>query len=296
VIRTEPELLNVVDWHGFDFRSTVQQIAARFPMVADYGVASSQIVPFRLRAPLLGEDWKIPVNRGLENDLPPFRYCHEFHPTQSARENHDRAETELRALLGPGESGLATNVYERNWRLGFFQIRVLTWPRELNLRSSNVFEGKNPHLWISANITIEPDFPFIDPVEDASMTLPIVLEQGPGYSTVCQSQVYARRNRVFSNLAEPVVGIESSDVVIRGVDRTVRVPLEQIRSVKHTRVTPGRFGGSSSLDIETVFLNRHSVTVYVAKGKETDSLDRVAKPFANAISKPLTIEEYSDDG
>ena len=296
MIQTEIELLRVLHGHGFDFSNTVREIAVRFPKELDYGVAGSEVVPFRLMSPLMGDFWKIPVNRGLEDDLPPTRYCHEFHPTRDPRQNHDGAVVLLRSLLGRGEGGPATNVYEESWTVGFFSIRVLTWPRELNQRSSNVFEGRNPNLWISANVSIEPEFPFIEPVEDASTPLRVLLRDGADYGLQCGSQVYARRNRVPARHDTREAGLEAGSFVIRTQDRTVRVPLGQIQSVKHTRVTPGRFGGSSSIEFETMFLNRHSVAVPVVNGGKTGSLDRIAGQLAAQIAKPLRVEEYSDDG
>jgi hypothetical protein len=296
VIETEAQLLELLFSHGFDFWSSVRDIAQRFPKRLDYAVSSSEIVPFRLRSPLLGDVWKIPVNRALEMDLPPLCYRHEFHPTRDPRQNHDEAEAQFTALLGAGETGISTNVYERNWRIGFFTIRVITWPRELNRTGHNVFEGKNPNLWISANIYIEPDFPFVEPAVDASAPLNILLQEGPDFTLECKSQVYARRNRVLANTATPMAGLHSDAFVIRTHDRSVCVPLAEIQAVKHTRMTPGRYSGSSSLDIETLFLDRHKVSVSVARGSHSDSLDRIAEPLAQALSKPLAIEEYSDDG
>ena len=296
MIETEEQFVETLFAHGFDFWSSVRDIAARFPKQLDYGVAHSDIIPFRLRRPLLGEVWKIPVNRDLDNDLPPARYTHEFHPTRDARVNHDAAEAQLTALFGPGEAGKSTNVYERHWRIGFFTIRVITWPRELKRPGNNVFEGKNPNLWISANIYIEPDFPFVEPTEDGSAPIHVLLQESAGCTLECKSQVYARRNRVFASANTRVAGVDLTSFVIRTYDRSVRVPLTEIQSVKHVRMTPGRYSGSSSIELETMFLNRHPVSVAVVRGAQSDSLDRIAAPLAEAIGKPLSVEEYSDDG
>ena len=104
MIAAEVELLEALGECGFDFTSTVCDIAARFPKELDWGVAHFEVLPFRLIRPFaqLGEIWKIPVNRDLEFDLPPLRYKHEFHPTGDARTNHDRAVKQLASLFGPG--------------------------------------------------------------------------------------------------------------------------------------------------------------------------------------------------
>jgi len=89
----------------------------------------------------------LPVQREYNLELPPVRYQHEYHPTGDAKTNHDLAEAALMKLFSDGEKGTSTNVYSREWKIGFFTIRVMTWPRELNNRGHNSFEGKNPYLW-----------------------------------------------------------------------------------------------------------------------------------------------------
>jgi hypothetical protein len=272
----------------------VRTIAARFPAQADWGVKSFQVVPFVLSTPFAGFDaWKIPFSGELDLDLPPQRYTHEYHPTADPRHNHDLAVAALTSWFGAGETGASSNVYERWWRVGFFKIRVMTWPRELNPGGRNEFEGRNPYLWISANVTIEPDFPFVERTEDASAPMEVLLEHP---LLGLESRVYARRNIVDGAADLRRAGIVGDAFVVRGSETSLRVPLGEIRAVEHTRVTPDRYSGSSKLAFETVFLGRHEVHVTIANGAQTDSLDAVAKPVARRLSKPLRVEEYADEG
>ena len=266
------------------------QLASRFPIELDWGVAGYRVVPFRLGQPFagLGDLWKIPVNRDVELDMPPCWYKHEFHPTEYARTNHDQAEAQLKAVLGEGAKGDAVNVYERHWKLGFFTVRVTTWPRELNSRGHNVFAGKNPFLWISANVTIEPELPYIERMEPLPMR---ILIQDP--ALVCQSQMYARRCRGTHPHA---AGLAGDLFVVTGGERTMRVPLSEIVRLIHTRLTPGRYSGSSTLALQGRYLDRHPVNVTVANGAATGSLDHMARDLATGLGKPLAVEEYSDDG
>jgi hypothetical protein len=297
MVSTEEQLMDLLRECGFDFTSNARDIAVRFPQEADWGVPSFQVLPFRLARPFagFGEVWKIPLNRGVEFDLPPTQYFHEFHPTKDARSNFDQALEPLTALLGPGRSGTSTNVYERTWPIGFFTIRVISWPRELNSRFRNSYEGHNPYLWISAKVYIEPSFPFVHPGEDAGAPMHELLVSSDTCRLICDSQVYARRNRVPAPPATLVAGIAEGALLIRAEDRTVRVPLEQIRKVVLTRITPGRSAGSSSISIDTVFLNRHEVRISIAAGAKTQSLDEIASRFARAIAKPFAVEECPDD-
>lgn len=296
MIDTEEQLLERLTRHGFDFWSTSAAIAQRFPIDKDWGHPSFPIIPFRLASPLAGEVWKIPVTRPVDIDLPPLRYFHEFHPTPDAHSNHQQAESLLRVLFGPGERGTSTNVLEMHWKIGFFGLRVITWPRELNRARNNGFENLNPYLWISANIYIEPEFPYIRKTENATLPMDVLIKENDEVSVRCDSSVYARRN-----LVPPVqqglkaAGRNSQEFIVRTDDRTVRVPLAQIRSVRHTRYTPGRSPGSSRLELTTTFLDRHEVPVLFAVGRGTYTLDWAAEYVSRALSKPFTTEEYEND-
>jgi hypothetical protein len=295
---SEEQLMEIFRGCGFDFTSTTREIAVRFPRVLDWGVQPYEVLPFQLTRAFAGFGplWKIPVNRDVEWNLPPTRYVHEFYPTKDVRENFERALQQLTASFGSGCSSVATNVYERNWRIGFFTIRVISWPRELNRESHNVFEGRNPYLGIAANIYIAPDFPFVEPTEDATQPMRELLVASEECKVVCDSQVYARRNRVAAAKDTLAVGLDADALLIRAEDRTVRVPLGQIEKFVLTRLTPSRFAGSCSLSLSAVFLGRHQVRVTVASGREAGSLDHSSNELARAIGKPLAIEEYPDDG
>jgi hypothetical protein len=297
-VSSEDQLMEVFRGCGFDFNSTAREIGVRFPKVLDWGVQGYEVLPYQLRHAFAGFGplWKIPVNREVEWDLPPTRYVHEFYATSDVRENFERTLQQLTTLLGPGRSGQATNVYERNWRIGFFTIRVISWPRELNQTLHNAFDGRNPYLWIAANIYIQPDFPFVDPSEDAGEAIRELLVPSASCKVICDSQVYARRNRAAAAKDTLVVGLVADALLIRAEDRTVRVPLAQIEKVVLTRLTPSRFAGSSSLWLNTVFLGRHQVRVPVVSGGEAESLDKSSNELARAIGKPLAIEECPDDG
>ena len=297
MISGEEELLTTLEDHGFDFTSTVREIEARFPKELEWGVPGFQVLPYRLLRPLagLGEIWKIPITRDVEFDLPPTRYQHSFHRTDDAKGNHNLAVAVLTPLLGGGKLSAATNVYGRCWRVGFFEIRVTTWPRELNRSGHNAFQGKDPYLWTSANVTIEPDFPFVRFSEDVREPLKVLLKPGNGYVLECRSAVYGRRNK--SRADEGMVGgLADSDFVIRGLDRSVRVALAEIQKVSHARLTPGRFSGGSSLALNALFIGKHQVSVPIATGEQTASLDQVARHLAERLGRPLSVEEYSDEG
>jgi hypothetical protein len=297
VIRTEEELIELLTAHGFDFTSTAGQIAQRFPIQLDWGLASFPIIPFELSRPLAGGlVWKIPTHGVYALDVPPRNYFHEYHPTPDARRNHDEAEARLTALFGPGEKGASVNVYERFWQIGFFRVRVITWPHELNRSLRNEFEGRNPYLWMSATIRIEPALPFIHKTEDATAPMRLLLTESADVSILCDSEVYTRRNRVPALTATHLAGLSvSNEFLVRTSECTLRIPLEQIQSLEHSRVFPARGPGHSDIYLNTMFLNRHPVRVRVFAGKETESLDHIARELARALSKPLSVDESEND-
>jgi hypothetical protein len=299
MVTNEQQLIDVFDTCGFNFTSNACEIALRFPNELDWGVARFEVLPFRLNRAFagLGSDWKIPVNRELEFDLPPTRYNHEFHPSGDVRENFDTAVAQLTELLGQGDTGKSTNVYERCWQVGFFKIQVISWPRNLNKTlGPNRFEGRNPYLWLSANVYIKPAFPYILPDEDATAPMKELILPSKSYRLICESVVYARRNLFLAPTGTIVAGLVPGAFLIRTENRSVRIPIDQIQRVVHTRLTPGRFPGSSSISLDTKFLNRHQVSVSVAVGAETLSLDQVASHLALAVARPLHVEEYPNDG
>jgi hypothetical protein len=67
-----------------------------------------------------------------------------------------------------------------------------------------------------------------------------------------------------------------------------------VRDIAVRFPTPAQFSGSSSLSLSALFLGRHHVSVAIANGDRTDSLDRVAPILAAAVAKPLTVTEYPD--
>jgi hypothetical protein len=295
MISSEEQLIDVFRKCGFDFTSNASDIAVRFPKELDWGWF--QVLPFQLTRAFagLGSVWKIPVNCALELDLPPTRYVQEFHPTGDVRENFEQAVEKLAALLGPGDPGKSTNVYERNWQVGFFRISVMSWPRELNRTSTNASEGRNPYLGISANISINPAFPFVCPSEDAGTPMRALIWPSKNYRLICKSLVYARRNLVSAPAGTFVAGLVPGAFLIRTEDRTVRIPLDQIQRAVHTRFIPDRFSGCSSIWLDTTFHNQHPVPVEVAAGAETHSLDQVANLLAQTIAKPLAVQECPDN-
>ena len=295
MVNDEQQLVELLVQCGFDFQSNVRELARRFSKVADWGVKDFQIVPLRLTTPLagLGDIWKIPVAREYNMELPPARYKHEYHPTSDAKTNHHLAEAALMKLLGDGKKGQATNVYSRDWQIDFFTIRVITWPRELNQRLANSFEGKNPYLWISANVSIEPEFPFIYPIEDGAAPMTVILRPGNGYKLVCESEVYARRKRVRAS--EVAVGLAKGALLIRQEDRTVRVPFEEIEKIEHRKVEPTEGPGGSEIWLQGKFMGRYAVSVKLATGNQPDTLDEQVRAISSAILKPIEVQEDKND-
>jgi hypothetical protein len=296
MVTSEPQLLALFESCGFDFAATVRDIAVRFPQELDWGVPSSLVLPFQLTQSFagFGPIWKVPVNREVDFDLPPATYFYEFHPTGDMKTNFDRAVGQLTPVLGEGQVTSASNASERTWRIGLFTIRVIAWPKEKNAMYTNAYEGHNPYLWIDAKIYVRPDFPFAHPTEDAVQPLHELFTSAPGYTLVCESPVYTRRNRVAGARDTVVVGTRDDALIIRAEDRSVRIPVGEIQQVVLTRLTPAQFSGSSSLSLNVLFLGRHQVSVAIANGDETGSLDRVAPILAAAVAKPLTITEYPD--
>jgi hypothetical protein len=296
MVTSEPQLLALFESCGFDFTATVRDIAVRFPQELDWGVPSSVVLPFQLTQPFagFGPIWKVPVNREVDFDLPPATYFYEFHPTDDMKTNFDRAVGQLTPVLGGGQVTSASNAFERTWRIGLFTIRVIAWPKEKNAMYTNAYEGHNPYLWIDAKIYVRPDFPFAHPTEDAAQPLHELFTSAPGYTLVCASPVYTRRNLVAGARDTVVAGTRDDALIIRAEDRSERIPLGEIQQIVLTRLTPAQFSGSSSLSLNALFLGRHHVSVAIANGDETNSLDRVAPILAAAVAKPLTVTEYPD--
>jgi hypothetical protein len=296
MVTSEPQLLALFESCGFDFTATVRDIAVRFPQELDWGVPSVVVLPFQLTQPFagFGPIWKVPVSRDVNFDLPPTTYVHEFHPTDDMKTNFDRAVDQLTAVFGQGQNASASNAFERCWRIGLFTIRAIAWPKEKNAMYSNVYEGHNPYLWLDAKIYVRPDFPFAHPTEDAAQPLQELFTSAPGYTLVCASPEYTRRNRVAGARDTVVVGTRDGALIIRAEDRSVRIPIEEIQQVILTRLTPAQFSGSSSLSLKALFLGRHQVSVAIANGDQTDALDRVAPILAAAVARPLTVQEYPD--
>ena len=309
-IKSEEALLETLTERGFDFRSSVDELARRHGERDDYGLAGHPYVTFTPSQPFanLSGEWKIHINGPLDRVLPATYYSLEHHPFgQDARKNHADALTKLQALLGDGTDESVSNTWGRTWQLGFFKVRVTTWPAHLNDRHGNVYNKVNPHLFASANVAIEVPFPCIDRRADYAIAAARAARQqfNPAQNVLQWSSafnVYAERNsqsleQSFGD-AEVLTWFESesapSALMLAQADRTARIPPADWVSLSLLRMEPARFSGYATLQLKCRFRGVHEINGAILTGETFDALDRIAPSIAKQFGLPLSIETDQD--
>ncbi len=286
---------------GFDFHNNLGIIAEKFPPVPNWGYERQPVVRYPLTRPFAGlaSEYKISLHDDLDRLRPANYWYAEFHPTQHLDDNFALAVRQLTALLGPGAEGHAGNTKEREWGIGCFRIRAIAWPRELNRSSSNVYEGRNPYLWISTNIYVESLLPRIARTEDYDLASLQSRRLLPGLYFRPQAPHYSYRN---SLAMEATLGKDDSycfldESHLRVVTRetTVVTPRAEIVAVELGVARPARGGGYWEIALHThpAGGRPYRFTIHLTYGRDVGR--REAEQLARALGVPLQESEWLDD-
>jgi hypothetical protein len=286
---------------GFDFHTNLGTIAERFPPVPNWGNEKQPVVCYPLLRPFAGlaSEYKISLHDDLDRLRPASYWFAEFQPTMDVDGNFALAVRALSALLGPGSEGDASNTKEREWRIGCFRIRAIAWPRQLNRKSTNVYEGKNPYLWISANIYVESLLPRIERTEDYDLASLRSKRLLPELVFRPQSPHYSYRNSLAleSSLGEgeSYCLLDESHLRIVVRETTFLIPRGEIVAVELGVARPARGGGYWEIALHTqpVGGRPYRFAIHLTYGRRGEG--REAEKLARALGVPLQESEWLDD-
>lgn len=267
----------------------------------NWGYENQLVIHYPLIRPFanLVSEYKINMHDDLALRRPNTYWSAEFHPSMDMDDNFDLALNALTPLLGPGTPSHASNTKDREWDIGCFRIRIIAWPRELNSGFTNVYEGKNPYLWISTNIYIESRLPRIQRTEDYDLTAVKAKALLPGLSFQAYAPHYLYRNslRLEKALAkeENYCWIDESHLRILTQESTVVVPRQEIESVELGIAHPARGGGYWEIALSTLppASKPYRFAIHTTYGPSGGKAE--ATELAKALSVPLTEASWFDD-
>lgn len=255
MFHSEDDLLTELTACGFDFSSNLSAIAQKFPPVPNWGYANQLVIPYPLTRPFanLASEYKISLHEELALLRPVSSWYAEFHPTQDLDSNFDRALQALTPLFGPGTAGQATNTRDREWEIGCFRLRIVAWPRDRNRGFQNVYEGKNPYLWISTNIYIESRLPRLARTESYRPHPSHLLLPELNFRAYAPHYNYRNTQELEASLA-PEVALccyDGTHVRLLSREHTIVIPHHEVEAVELGIAYPARGGGYWELALIT---------------------------------------------
>lgn len=302
MFHTEDDLLTELKACGFDFYTNLAEIAKRIPPVPNWGYQDQLVIHYPLIRPFAGlaHEYKISLREDLDRQRPVSFWSAELHPSMDMDDNFDLALHALTPLLGPGSSSQASNTKDREWELGCFRLRIVAWPRERNKGFKNVYEGKNPYLWISTNIYIESRLPRIHRTENFGLMEGQAHRLLPDLTFRAQAPHYTYRNTssLENSLAKEAsyCFYDGAHLRILSKESTLVVPRQEIEAVELGIAYPARGGGYWELALITQPTGtdkpyRFAIhTNYSRGGGQTE-----AKLLADALNVPLKESSWLDE-
>jgi hypothetical protein len=284
-------LLSELQSAGFDFATPLEALAQSHPPVPNWGYEGHQVLVFNLPQPWagLGASWKVAFPNSWERLLPPREYHGEFAPYPDAKQNFLWAQRLLRARLGPGQPGIASNTYAEEWTIDSLQVRLTVWPRERNLGTTNVYAKLNPHLWTAANVVVHVPWGGTTPAPRTAPTGERLLtELNPS-----TRGLYAHRVIHQPNLAE--LWYDTTTVHLALPDYEIRFPAQEVTALVHAIATPARGGGWQEVNLRLRAANRFDYSINLQSAPYANNLAPTATRLANAFQVPLLREEFPDE-
>ncbi len=302
MFHTEDDLLTELTACGFDFHSNLSEIAKKNPPVPNWGYKDQLVILYPLTRPFAGlaQEYKISLHEDLAFQRPVSFWSAEFHPSAGVDENFDLALNALTPLLGPGAPSQANNTKDREWDIGCFRLRIVAWPRERNKGFKNVYEGKNPYLWISTNIYIESRLPRIHRTENYGLIEGQAHRLLPDLTFRAHAPHYTFRNSLSleNSLAQEASYCfhDGAHLRILTQQSTLVVPRQEIVAVELGIAYPARGGGYWELALITQPTGtdkpyRFAIhTNYSRGGGQAE-----AKLLAKALGVPLKETSWLDE-
>jgi hypothetical protein len=302
VFHKEDDLLTELTACGFDFHSNLSEIANRFPPVPNWGYQDQLVIHYPLTRPFAGlaPEYKISLHEDLALQRPVSFWHAEFHPSMDMDDNFDLALKALAPLFGPGAPSQASNTKDREWEIGCFRLRIVAWPRERNKGFKNVYEGKNPYLWISTNIYIESRFPRIERTEAYGLAQGQAHRLLPELHFRAQAPHYTYRNTITLENSltqeESYCFYDGAHLRILSKESTLVVPHQEIEAVELGIAYPARGGGYWELALQTKPAGatqpyRIALHTNYSRGGGQEE----AKGLASALGVPLKESSWLDE-
>lgn len=254
-------------------------------------------------------------------DLCPEYLWANYMPHDDARENHRDIEQQLAAHFGEPAIEDVSNCLTRVWRFGVFQLKLHTFPPELQSRAlvgSNPLHEKNPRLRIASSISLHSEYAHAYP--DASLsslaswlTAPSA-GRGRAGLVACRAthgrpghhaqRRHTRRNpsSLANNVAESALFAWRDDATqrlgITGQRESLVFSSAHAAGLILTHLEPARGPGGFSLALDTALETtppRPGTRISILDAPRNAALELTASQLSEIWQLPLSHEAGYDD-
>lgn len=318
---TELRFLQLVAPVGVDWLTTRDDFRSRFGVSSYHGWQDVIALPpstALTRSPLAfvmyADDHVI--------DLPPEYLWADYMPHEDARENHRDLEQQLAATFGEPVNTDTSNCISRLWSFGVFQIKLHTFPPELQgpLRpGANPLLDKNPRLRLSSSVSLHSSYACVYPDDSLSWLATWLSDPHARPSRCCELVIratngrpghsplrrYTRRNpgaltRVVSD--EAIIAWRDDTTHRLGLTaqrESIAFPSGRASRLVLTHLQPARGPGGFSLSLEISPSSTPSLlpgaSIGILDGRDNASLTLTATQLSQTWQLPLSHEQGFDE-
>ncbi len=304
--RAEQALWSVLDEAQFPFRSTRQDLVARFGQRPSGWSAGLSYCEVELASPLLSglaHPFVFQFSADDDLDVHATTFFGYLRGSDDADENFRSAVSQLAEYFGDGQDVSVSNTRCQEWRFGRASVTARIFPPELNQRlGRNARHEAIPGSKTECGVTLETAWRRALSQHERTWLA--------GYDAVHGADEPPRRFPFHAGLTRdwpddlppPAAGFglsADSRALLHVADGSVNVlPAEWIERVEYSVVLPAKGGGGDYLSLRfrqsgRAEPRRSSLTVAECFGKP-HAFDELAAKLAERLGVPLSVDESHD--
>ncbi len=236
-------------------------------------------------------------------DQPPLEWFGMVFVAPDWSANFDSALDELGARLGRPAKDDNANSRGRIWRDGDAEVEIRGWPPELQFSSINFMHEREPRTKTACHLTIRTGFrPDCTAAEHALLQSFTEIATLPDRSGRVSERPRQYELEYFRSLPTDLrhlsgrIGRAGDRLAWARTDLHI-VPLKEVKGVTLLRCRParGHGGGSVELVCESSAAGGSEKSLSLGEHRRFDGLDAWAAALADALDRPLAVQELFDE-